>query len=98
MGKHLKSFCLVLLCLLGAGLIGVAIGLPIYAERKGYESVFEYIQTWPVFDNDDEKTVEDEIVDDNLTEDEETETSEDETQTDASGTESSEDQTETQGE
>jgi len=89
--KHFKSFCLVLVCLLGVGVIGTVVGVPIVAHHKGYKNVFDYVQTWPVFDNDKEKTVEDEIVDDTLNDAEDETTAEDETQT-------SEDETVTQGE
>ena len=87
--KHLKSFCIVLLCLLGFGVMGCVIGFPIYANHKGYDNTIDWIQDWKIFED---KTAEDEIVEDNLpVEDtENTEQTEDETNTEISdGTESS---------
>ena len=79
MGKFFKGF----LVFLGVGLLSAVIALPIYSKHKGYSNVFDYIGSWPVFE-DKEKTSEDEIVDDNLNgeaDDSENDSSEDETNT-----------------
>ena len=53
--KSLKTFCVVLLCFLGAGLIGCAIGFPIYAHHKGYDNVVEWIKDTKIFKDEKEE-------------------------------------------
>ena len=87
--RYFKICCIVLLCLLGAGVMGGVIGSSIYADYKGYDSTIDWIQDWKIFED---KTVEDIVVEDNLSEEdtENTEQTEDETNTETGdGTEGS---------
>jgi len=53
--KSLKTFFVVLLCLLGLGVLGCAIGFPIYAHHKGYNSTIDWVKDWKVFEDDKEE-------------------------------------------
>lgn len=88
----MKVFFKGFLIFLGVCVLSVVVGLPIYANHKGYSNVFDYVKTLPVFEDEKDKTVEDEIVDDTLTEDETTEddSTEEETSGDETNTETEE--------
>ena len=53
--KSLKTFFVVLLCLLGLGVLGCAIGFPIYAHHKGYDNAIEWVKDWKIFEEDNEE-------------------------------------------
>ena len=57
----MKKFLIWVLCILGVGVLGCAIGGHFYAKHKGHDNVIDWLKTTKMFKSE---SVEEEIADD----------------------------------